>query len=162
MRASRVLCISVDDAIRIGELLTEQKDEVGHGNWGAWLKTNVKFSTATARNYMRLYKYRDKVKTLMVSKLASTLKELQGILSEPDPDPDTRKIEYIVPTKQKEEYDKLISYLMEKVFIVPTMWDAALLTARFAFKHKELYDASDFANDADDGPNDLPEHCAAG
>lgn len=39
----------------IGRLLTEAKDKVGHGSFGAWLEDNFQYSQTTANNLMRLY-----------------------------------------------------------------------------------------------------------
>jgi hypothetical protein len=53
------ICKSAEDAlakaIRIGELLTEEKEHAGHGNWLVWLADNVPFTSRTATNYMRVF-----------------------------------------------------------------------------------------------------------
>lgn len=41
--------------VDIGRLLTEAKGMVPHGEWGAWLETNVDYSQTTAGDMMRLY-----------------------------------------------------------------------------------------------------------
>jgi len=46
---------SIQDAIRIGELLSEEKRRAGHGNWLHWIKANLEFNERTARNYIRIY-----------------------------------------------------------------------------------------------------------
>lgn len=65
------LKMSLEKAIRIGELLTEQKGNLKHGGWLAWIDANLSFTDRTARNYMRLYKERDRLKTETVSDLKS-------------------------------------------------------------------------------------------
>jgi hypothetical protein len=60
---------SLDKAVRIGQLLTEQKQALGHGEFIPWLKANVPFTDRTARNYMRLYRERERLKTETVSGL---------------------------------------------------------------------------------------------
>jgi len=60
---------SLDKAIRIGELLAEQKASLKHGEWGSWIDENISFTDRTARNYMRLYRKRDLIKTEGVSDL---------------------------------------------------------------------------------------------
>jgi hypothetical protein len=55
--------LAVLEATRIGEILTRRKELVGHGNWIPWLKANVEFTEATACNYMRLFEYRDWLKS---------------------------------------------------------------------------------------------------
>ncbi len=44
----------MEHALAAGKLLHEVKAVCGHGKFGAWLKTNVKFTPRTAQNYMRL------------------------------------------------------------------------------------------------------------
>lgn len=70
---------TIEKAIRIGELLTEQKASLKHGEWLPWLKENVGFSRQTADNYRRLYEKRDDLKLLNVGNLT----EAYQLLSEP-------------------------------------------------------------------------------
>lgn len=70
------LKISLNSAIEIGWLLTEQKKNLPHGEFTAWIKLNMPFSDRTARNYMQLYTNRDKLKTESVSDLAGAYKLL--------------------------------------------------------------------------------------
>ena len=51
---------TVEDAIRVGELLAQQHKVCPHGGWLSWLKENVKFSDTTARKYQRVYENRAK------------------------------------------------------------------------------------------------------
>ena len=46
---------SLEKAIRIGELLTEQKQNLRHGEFTSWVENNLPFSDRTAQIYMRLY-----------------------------------------------------------------------------------------------------------
>ena len=62
---------SLDAAIRLGELLTEVKKDVGHGRWGEWLTDNVPFTDRTARRYMLVYESREMLKTDNVSDLSA-------------------------------------------------------------------------------------------
>lgn len=41
--------------IEIGKRLVEAKEMVDHGEWGAYLKNEVKFSQRTANNFMQIY-----------------------------------------------------------------------------------------------------------
>ena len=43
-------------AIRCGELLLEQKQRVGYGNFGKWIEAHCEFSVASANNYMKVAK----------------------------------------------------------------------------------------------------------
>lgn len=60
---------TLEKAIKIGLLLTEQKQVLRHGEFTPWLEANIPFTDRTARNYMRLYRERDKLKTETVSGL---------------------------------------------------------------------------------------------
>ena len=73
---------SMARAVNIGRLLTEAKELVKHGNWGAWLKNNCSFSERTAQNYMRVYSnYPELAKNATVADL--NYKQVLGLLSEP-------------------------------------------------------------------------------
>jgi hypothetical protein len=45
---------TLDRARRVGDLLTEAKRLIGHGNFGHWVGENVPFSHRTAQDYMRV------------------------------------------------------------------------------------------------------------
>ncbi len=62
---------ALEKAIRIGELLTKQKEDLKHGEFTAWVNNNLPFTDRTARNYMRVYGERDRLKTETVSDLSS-------------------------------------------------------------------------------------------
>jgi hypothetical protein len=53
--------MSLEKAIRIGELLTGQKDTLKHGEWLSWIKANLPFSYKTAERYMSCYNKREKL-----------------------------------------------------------------------------------------------------
>ncbi|UPK45747.1 DUF3102 domain-containing protein [Paenibacillus pabuli] len=44
----------LQSAIEIGQRLTEAKELVGHGEWGAWLKDHVNYSQSSANNFMKI------------------------------------------------------------------------------------------------------------
>jgi hypothetical protein len=52
---------TIENAIRIGELLSIERAKHKHGEWLPWLKANIKFDQKTAHNYRRIYKHRDKL-----------------------------------------------------------------------------------------------------
>jgi len=64
-------------AIRVGELLTDQKAAMPHGDFGRWIQEHLPFSDRTARNYMKLYEHRDRLKTETVSELNSAYRLLR-------------------------------------------------------------------------------------
>jgi len=55
---------ALDAAIRIGQLLTEQKDALKHGEWLPWIEANLPFDRRTATNYMAVYDKREIVSHL--------------------------------------------------------------------------------------------------
>jgi hypothetical protein len=61
-------------AIRIGKLLQAQKASLPHGAFTAWIEGNLPFTPRTARNYMRVFDIRDRLKTEMVSVLGKAYK----------------------------------------------------------------------------------------
>lgn len=74
-----LLKLSLDKAIRIGELLTEQKASLKHGEYMPWVKANLPFTERTAQNYMRLYNQREQLKNENVSHLNEGYRLLQGL-----------------------------------------------------------------------------------
>jgi len=70
---------------RAGELLTEQKAELAHGEWLPWVEVNCPFSDHTARNYMHLYAGRAALKSENVSSLTDAYRAI-GVLAESETD----------------------------------------------------------------------------
>ena len=52
---------TLQTAIKIGGLLAEQKQELGYGQWGAWIEEHLKFSRQTASKYMRCHERREEL-----------------------------------------------------------------------------------------------------
>ncbi|NIN00099.1 MAG: DUF3102 domain-containing protein [candidate division Zixibacteria bacterium] len=67
---------SLEKAIRIGQLLTEQKESLRHGEFTKWINSNLPFTDRTAKNYIRLYAQRARIKTKNVSDLRDAYKIL--------------------------------------------------------------------------------------
>ncbi len=66
-------------AINAGELLTEVKEGVAHGSWGAWLAENFEGSERTAQAYMKVYRRRDEIRNGAADlSLRGALKELEA------------------------------------------------------------------------------------
>lgn len=59
----------LDGAIRLGELLEEQKKNSKHGDFEGWIKENLPFSARTARNYRMVFKNREFLKRKVLSGL---------------------------------------------------------------------------------------------
>ena len=52
---------ALEHAIRCGEMLSEVKAGIGHGEWSPWLASNFEGSDRTARTYMRLAAHKDEL-----------------------------------------------------------------------------------------------------
>lgn len=74
---------TLEKAIEIGELLTQVKAKLEHGEWGHWCKDNLPFSIATATNYMKAFHNRERLKSLDVRGLAEAYKERGGRMRTP-------------------------------------------------------------------------------
>lgn len=72
------LKMTVSKAIRVGQLLTEEKEEKEHGEFLPLIKT-LPFSERTARRYIALYRHRDK--TASVADLQEAYKQIEHIES---------------------------------------------------------------------------------
>jgi hypothetical protein len=57
------------DIIAIGDLLLEAQEQVEHGGWLTWLKTNFGSSIRTAQNYMNAARFASKNATVAHLKL---------------------------------------------------------------------------------------------
>jgi hypothetical protein len=55
------LKMSVQKAIKIGQLLTEQKEFIGHGNFLSWIEDNIDIGQVTAHKYINLYYHQNKI-----------------------------------------------------------------------------------------------------
>ena len=62
---------SLEKAFIIGQLLTEQKKELPHGEFIPWIENNLPFTDRTARNYMTVFKNKDLLKRKALSDLDS-------------------------------------------------------------------------------------------
>jgi hypothetical protein len=66
-------------AVRCGTLLEEQKAQIPHGEWGAWLAENFDGSQRTAQVYMRLSRNREAVEEATKAQ-TSALLSIEGAL----------------------------------------------------------------------------------
>jgi hypothetical protein len=68
---------SVQDAIRVGRLLSEMKDNLKHGDFLPWVKLNCRFSERTAYNYIALHQHQNKIAT--VANLQEAYRQIETI-----------------------------------------------------------------------------------
>ncbi len=71
---------TVQDAIKLGELLTNVKQQLPHGTFLNWINDNCNFSDRSARNYILLYSYKSKMET--ISNLPEAYKQIQYLEQE--------------------------------------------------------------------------------
>jgi Protein of unknown function (DUF3102) len=84
--AAAALKSSVGHAMLAGELLLEAKEQVGHGEWLPWLKTNFPFSDRTAPLYMQIARKRADVEAKIATVANLTLRD---VFAEPEPEAGT-------------------------------------------------------------------------
>lgn len=86
-------------AVNVGQLLTEAKGLVNHGEWGAWIADKCRFSERTAQNYMRIAaKYPElTAKSATVADL--TYRKAIALLADPKPSIDQDPPESLTPQK---------------------------------------------------------------
>jgi hypothetical protein len=101
IKSMAVSCL--EKAIEIGGLLTEQKRQVGHGNFIGWINENMPFTDRTARNYMRLFENRDNIRCL------NNLSDAYLMLAE-------SKTETVSDLIIDEEFSKILPPLEPQVF----------------------------------------------
>ena len=58
---------SLERAIRIGELLFQEKKAIPHGKFLSWIEKELPFKTRTAQNYMEVYKNREWANTQLLA-----------------------------------------------------------------------------------------------
>ena len=77
---------TVHDAIMAGEILTNVKEKLAHGEFLPWIEKNCIFTRMTASNYMRVYEHKSKCITVLhlpeayklVAKLESVKKQTEN------------------------------------------------------------------------------------
>jgi hypothetical protein len=74
-------------ALAAGELLTEAKAQLPHGQWESWLAT-IDLPPRTAQHYMRLAKHADVIKSANVADLTVTY--ALRMLAPPNPEPEPK------------------------------------------------------------------------
>lgn len=104
---------ALDNAIRIGELLTAKKAELAHGEFLPWLKANVNFGPDAAERYRIVYARRDELPRKECKTLTQALKLLKksdDLAVSPDPavkrsskSAEEKKFEAEAAEKEKEQ-----------------------------------------------------------
>ena len=103
-RLQGLLRTSIETAMEIGRLLTDQKTELKHGAWLPWVEENLPFDERTAQRYMALSEHRDEItKNDSVSDLTSAYRYVK-VLDKPDsPEPKYDSVSYLPPEETTEQ-----------------------------------------------------------
>jgi len=72
---------AIQDAIRIGEILTSVKENVQHGEFIPWVAKNCKFSQSTAQKYISLWENKEQIGNSHANTNFQTPKTLQEAYS---------------------------------------------------------------------------------
>lgn len=71
-----LLCTPIEIAIQIGEILSQQKSKIPHGNFTEFVKKNFGFSNRTCTNYILLYLNKEKIKKSGINNMVEAYKFL--------------------------------------------------------------------------------------
>ena len=110
------LKMSVGKAIRVGELLIEQKEFLGHGNFLPWLKSNFEMTERHAQRYMKIADHSDK--TDKMSDLQSAYLLVESIEKQEKMTTEERSrsmiSEYRKTGEKPEGWDRKLDYRLKK------------------------------------------------
>ena len=71
---------TVHDAIMAGEILTNVKEKLAHGEFLPWIEKNCIFKQTTAYNYMGVYQYKSKISTVVnLPEAYKQVKQLESV-----------------------------------------------------------------------------------
>lgn len=113
---------SLENAIRLGELLTLQKEELAHGQFIIWVEAYLPFDQRTAQRYMRLFAYREEIKSDSVSYLQEAYNRVE-------------QLEYKARQEKQKTQQALIQEY-ERTGEKPEGWDRS---AEYELKKKEAF-----------------------
>jgi len=112
------LKMSVQKAIKIGELLTAQKEFIGHGNFLSWLEDNIDINERNAQRYMKLSEYSLKIKYDKMSDLQEAYTQIETIERQEKQSNEERKrsliAEFRKTGKKPEGWDRDCDYVIQK------------------------------------------------
>jgi len=106
---------SVQDAVKIGEILSEQKEILGHGNFLSWVET-LPLSVKTIQNYMQLHSYKDKC--VNVTNLSDAYKQIESLEAQKKLSEEERKRKLIAEYRKTgikpEGWDRSLDHFIKK------------------------------------------------
>ena len=103
-------------SIEIGGELFEQKECMKHGEFIPWVEKNASFADRTARDYMKMYRYREELKTASLADLTGARNAIYQIEHKKGSDDGTALREFIFVSCDEEYKDSLIKENTETKF----------------------------------------------
>ena len=75
---SEYMKISLEKAMKIGELLLEQKKRILRGGYTQWVEANMPFTVRTGQNYMKLFLYKGQLQAEKITSLCDAYAFING------------------------------------------------------------------------------------
>ena len=119
---------TIADAIRIGQIITLEKESLEHGQFLPWIET-LPFKYKTAERYMKLFEHQNKIDN--VSNLQEAYKQIESI-------------EAIEKRREQERKQTIIKQRVE-TGVKPKEWDRSL-----DYEYNKRQEYGGFAKRADD------------
>lgn len=143
---------SVQDAIKLGELLAAQKEALPHGDFLPWIERELPFNERTAQRYMMLFRYKSKCDTLSDLRTAYEVAQIEDQRRHPKARPaDPEAVE-----QQRQRHEAFVRRIKEEPAPEPEPridYDAVLKKAREAQERPVIE-----RMDTGDGPLVVAEH----
>jgi Protein of unknown function (DUF3102)/DNA N-6-adenine-methyltransferase (Dam) len=136
---------SLESAIRVGELLVQQKATLKHGDWLPWLEANIQFSRYTAANYMRVYDRREELKCVTITHLTDVYRLLAG--GEPESESDKEVVGTGDPSPKPTEFQQPLHFEGEDE-LTDEQIEAAAQEGQQQLAEQEAVDAGEEGNKA--------------
>lgn len=113
---NQTLKMSVQKAIEIGRLLSEQKNELEHGQFLPWLESNFEMSERFAQDCIRFYKHKEKTAKLADLQAArDCVQQIEWQEKKQQEEEDNRKIyEFKKTGKKPDGWERRHDYLYKK------------------------------------------------
>lgn len=104
------LKMTLERAIRVGKLLCEQKEFIGHGLFVSWVESNLDISWDTTNRYIKCFEHHDKISNL--PNLQDAYKQIENIEQQ--------------ARQSKEQRDREMISEYRKTGIKPAGWDRSI------------------------------------
>ncbi len=87
-------------AWKAGEILSQVRSSLPHGEWTPWLSANFQGTPQTARGYMRIFEQWDEIESALATNPNLSLRRGLKILSSPNTAPST-PAQHVASTKHR-------------------------------------------------------------